>query len=42
MVGFDHDVPWPERVCSVFERLPMTAVVPFAWHVCGTLLNTRD
>ena len=36
MVSADLDVPSSGAVCSVFERLPATAVVPTPWHVCGT------
>jgi len=42
MVGLNLDVPRSEVVCSVFERLPMTVIVPTSWHVCGTDAEWSD
>ena len=41
MVGADLDVPRSAAIPSVFEGLPMTAVLLTPWHECGTLVDIR-
>jgi hypothetical protein len=40
MVGADLDVSRSEGIPKVFEKPPMTVVLPRPWHVCGTTVTS--